>query len=397
MAYSTQRITSNGTLVLLDIALEYFDRTEITVFRDGVLSSAWAWVGSTDKKISFSPAVPNGVEIMVLRSTDLAALRHEFSGGAQFTSESIDEALLQVLHIAQEAKENSSISDMYNQLNMHGYKIVNVGVGVSSTDAVTMGQMGAHDTTVIGYRDAAAASATAAANSAVLAAQNAASVDTSNFPTKTGAGATGTWNINILGTAGSLVSGNVYSMVGLTVNGTLNSAGATSSAHKFYSADVLRGAIWADTAGVGFLNKYSQWAMRVNFADNSVDFEGVPGVRINGSNVITAATLPAVPVSSVGGYTGAITTAQVASAASAGYGYTPANPATLASYMPKDFNAGNWPIGCMTMVSTSIVSTGAGTTTSGVYDQSGNYLPGSWRNLGVTAAGGVLFLAQRVA
>lgn len=47
--------------------------------------------------------------------------------------------------------------------------------------------------------------------------------------------------------------------------------------------------------------------------------------------------LPAGGVTSVGGNTGAVTNAQVAAAATAGYGYTPANGA---SYLLKDFGSG---------------------------------------------------------
>ena len=67
MAFSTQRVTSNGTLVLLDIAIEYFDRSEIAVLFNGVVNVyPWEWVGSTEKKISFTPAVPNTVEVVLV-------------------------------------------------------------------------------------------------------------------------------------------------------------------------------------------------------------------------------------------------------------------------------------------------------------------------------------------
>lgn len=159
MAFSTQREDSDGTLVLLDISIEYFDRSEIAVFLDGVLSTAWSWVGSTEKKISFSPAVPNGVEVMVVRSTDLSELRHMFSAGAAFTTQSLDEALLQILHIAQEARENATIEEVFHNLNMHGYRVVNVGPGLADTDAATMLQMNAAVSEAEGFADAAAASA----------------------------------------------------------------------------------------------------------------------------------------------------------------------------------------------------------------------------------------------
>lgn len=154
MAFSTQRTTSDGTLVLLDISIEYFDRSEIAVLFDGVVDVyPWEWVGTTEKKISFTPAVPNDVEVMLVRTTDLEAVRHIFTLGAQFTTQSLDEDLLQILHIAQEARENATIEEVFHNLNMHGYKIVNVGDGVDPGDAPNMAQMEVHDAQIVVYRD----------------------------------------------------------------------------------------------------------------------------------------------------------------------------------------------------------------------------------------------------
>lgn len=170
MAFSTQRTPSDGTLVLLDISIEYFDRSEIAVLFNGVVDAyPWEWVGLTESKISFSPAVPDTVEVMLVRTTDLAQVRHMFTLGAQFTTESLDEDLLQILHIAQEAKENATIEEVFHNLNMHGYRIINIGDGIDAQDAPSMAQMVVHDAQIVIYKDQAAASAAAAAASAAAA------------------------------------------------------------------------------------------------------------------------------------------------------------------------------------------------------------------------------------
>ena len=158
MAYSTQRETSDGTLVLLSISIEYFDRTEIAVLFDGVVAAegaGWDWVGSTETQISFSPAVTNGVEVMVVRTSDLAEIRHDLGGGAAFTNDTMDENFKQILHIAQEARENATIEDVFNDQDVHGYKVINVGNGVAAGDAVNVGQLTTHDATIVGYMNAA--------------------------------------------------------------------------------------------------------------------------------------------------------------------------------------------------------------------------------------------------
>lgn len=167
MSFSIQRAVSDGTLALLPISIEYFDREEISVLFDGVVNALpWSWVGVDDATISFTPPIPNMVEVSILRSTDLSALRHSFSRGAQFTATSLDESLLQILHIAQESKEGSGLGEVYQNLNFHGFKAINMGNGSNPGDAVNHAQMQMHDATIVGYMNAADASADAAAASA---------------------------------------------------------------------------------------------------------------------------------------------------------------------------------------------------------------------------------------
>lgn len=105
MASSIQSAVSDGTLVTLDLSIDYLDRSEISVYFDSVPTFAWAWVGTVDKTIIFTPAVPNGVTVLVKRTTNITDLRHTFSLGAAFIAKTLDEDLKQVLHIAQEATE----------------------------------------------------------------------------------------------------------------------------------------------------------------------------------------------------------------------------------------------------------------------------------------------------
>lgn len=141
MANSTQTATSDGTMVLLDISIDYLDRSEITVYFNGALTTAWSWVGTTEKRISFSPAVPNLTQVLVKRTTDLAELRHSFSLGAAFTAQTLDEDLEQILHIAQEASEGNLGGDFFTDINMHAHKITNVADAVNPQDAVPLDQV----------------------------------------------------------------------------------------------------------------------------------------------------------------------------------------------------------------------------------------------------------------
>lgn len=164
MAYSKQSVVSDGTLVTLGITIEYFDRTEISVLFNDVLvaeGSGWAWVGTTDQTLSFTPAVPNLTEVTVVRSTDIADIRHSLEGGAAYTDQTMDENFKQVLHIAQEAREGLQLGDIYQDLNMHGFRMINIADPVNPADAMSYG---AYQADVSGNFAAAVATATASAS-----------------------------------------------------------------------------------------------------------------------------------------------------------------------------------------------------------------------------------------
>lgn len=168
MAYSTQRAVSDGTLQLLSLSIEFFDQSEISVFLDSIPTTAYTWATATS--IHMNAVVPNGVELLVRRTTDLSKVRHEFSLGAQFSDVTLDEDFKQVLHIAQEAIEGVNVGDLYNDLNMHGHKIINLAAAVNDSDAINLGQVkleseGAWQAAAAA-QSARLASETAAANSA---------------------------------------------------------------------------------------------------------------------------------------------------------------------------------------------------------------------------------------
>lgn len=135
MANSTQSVVSDGTLALLDLSINYLDRSEISVYFDAVLTTDWAWVGTTAKQITFSPVVPVGTNVLVKRTTNISKLRHEFSKGAAFSPGVLDEDLTQVLHIAQEASEANlssiriidAIKDSHRTLDSYADEILKRG------------------------------------------------------------------------------------------------------------------------------------------------------------------------------------------------------------------------------------------------------------------------------
>lgn len=172
MAYSTQRAVSDGSLQLLMIEIEFFDKSEITAYFDNIPTTEFIW--ATDKSLRFNDPVPNGIEVLLRRTTDLSQPRHIFSQGAQFKDSTLDEDFKQILHISQEAVEGANVGDIYQPLNMHGNTITNVGPALADGDAVSLGQVKQESTSAWTAAADARQSAGAAAGSA-MSANNAAS------------------------------------------------------------------------------------------------------------------------------------------------------------------------------------------------------------------------------
>lgn len=210
MSFSTQSVTSDGSLVLIDISFDYITRDEVAVFFDSVPTTNWSWVGVNEKKIAFSPAVPVGVEVLVKRTTDISKLRHEFSLGAAFIYQTLDEDLKQVLHIAQEASEANFVGDFFAPINMHTNRITSLAAGTAPTDAANVGQLGPYVATAAASAASASDSATNAAisatNAAISATQAAISVAALNSANIVGAALLGVYPVGSLyfnGSAGT--------------------------------------------------------------------------------------------------------------------------------------------------------------------------------------------------
>ncbi len=140
MSYSRQQAVSDGTLQTLDISISYFKRTDLSVLLDDVLTTDWAWVGTLNT-IHFTDPVPLGVTVTVVRATQSNKIIHEFMNGAAFTSRSMDEDFRQVLYLAQEYTEGAGFKDLFNDLDMHGFRITNLGNPINPSDAVSLQAM----------------------------------------------------------------------------------------------------------------------------------------------------------------------------------------------------------------------------------------------------------------
>lgn len=144
--YSVQREQSDGSLNRISVRVPYFSKDDIHVYVDDVEinSSAseqstytWRWDGDY---IAITPNVASGSEVLVRRITPINEAIHIFDGRSEFNDQSMDENFQQLIYIAQEYSEGSGIKDVFSDINMHGYKITNVGWATDDDDIVTYGQ-----------------------------------------------------------------------------------------------------------------------------------------------------------------------------------------------------------------------------------------------------------------
>lgn len=151
MSYSIQRAVSDGTLSSLSLSIQYYARTDISVYLSNVLwpvNTVWSWSGATGSTIKFKDPVPAGIEVMIQRITDVSDIRHNFSQGAQFTSATLDDNFRQMLFVAQEAQEGGrTITDVYGDIDMHGFKVRNMGAATELSGAAQLAQATATGTT----------------------------------------------------------------------------------------------------------------------------------------------------------------------------------------------------------------------------------------------------------
>ena len=109
--YSIQKMVSDGTLSTIALGIQYLQRNDIYVRIAGVETPqvgapsgyTWSFINNTTLKIL--PVVPNGVEVVVYRRTDVDAMHNIYSQNAQFDEATIDENNQQLLYIAQEYLE----------------------------------------------------------------------------------------------------------------------------------------------------------------------------------------------------------------------------------------------------------------------------------------------------
>lgn len=103
-------MVSDGTLNTIVLGVQYLQRDDIYMRIAGVETpqsggSGYTWYFIDNTTLHVNPTVPNGVEVVIYRRTDVDAMYNVYSQNAQFDEATIDENNQQLLYIAQEYLE----------------------------------------------------------------------------------------------------------------------------------------------------------------------------------------------------------------------------------------------------------------------------------------------------
>lgn len=150
---ATQIEVSDGTLNIINVGIEFFNQSDISVFLDQaveplVLGVGYVWSAATTIQILPTPdtpggLVPLGVEVLLRRATENTEMLNIYDGGAPFSRLTLDENFEQLLRLSQEFSEGLGLDGLRNNLDMNGYRVVNLGNAIDPQDAVPLSQMDA--------------------------------------------------------------------------------------------------------------------------------------------------------------------------------------------------------------------------------------------------------------
>jgi hypothetical protein len=110
MATTSNTYTGNGTNKLFSITFPYLETTDVDVYLNGTLQTAYTFANATT--IEFTTAPTNGATVLLNRSTDDAEFQTTFFPGSSIKAGDLNLNFDQVIYIAQETANtaNSALS-----------------------------------------------------------------------------------------------------------------------------------------------------------------------------------------------------------------------------------------------------------------------------------------------
>lgn len=128
-----------GYLLASDVSVYYFDGTQ------WLPASGWSLTGTN--QVTFLTPPSAGLKLLIRRIVDKLRPFASFDGGVMLDMNSLNNTFIHLIEISQELLDGFYPEGFYmkQNLNMGGWRIVNMADGVNPKDAVNKGQLDAVD------------------------------------------------------------------------------------------------------------------------------------------------------------------------------------------------------------------------------------------------------------
>lgn len=141
MAVTQNTYTGNGSTVLYSFTFPYLETTDVKVTINGTPTTAYTFANATTIQFTSAPAI--GAAIRIYRDTADDSLAATFYSGSAIRAQDLNDNFTQNLYVTQEINNNSvdisGSNPMVGDLNMGGYKIINLQTPTADTNAATKG------------------------------------------------------------------------------------------------------------------------------------------------------------------------------------------------------------------------------------------------------------------
>ena len=145
MAVVTQSLyTADGNTTKYSIDFEYLKESDVKVSLDGVETTAFTLANATTVNLNSIPTA--GVAVRVFRTTDNEELESRFFAGSAIRAADLNKNFEQTLFSVQEVLArfiDRTQAIFQNNVDLGGFKIVNLGDGTDANDAVNKSQLDA--------------------------------------------------------------------------------------------------------------------------------------------------------------------------------------------------------------------------------------------------------------
>src|SRR5699024_12482239 len=111
---STIRLVAEGTVEWLDLTFEVHPEDSLYVYFVGEqVAQGWTLMReSTPQRANFDEPIPDGVDVIIRRASDLSEIPHVFhytgniKGGAEFNAKNMDENFSKILRASEDAMDS---------------------------------------------------------------------------------------------------------------------------------------------------------------------------------------------------------------------------------------------------------------------------------------------------